>query len=154
MAHHTHIAARLTLVLFFSLSGTLAHAATEQYYGRWTVSDEKPAYSSKGILYQTIDIAPCGNDFCGISVADDKSCGEVLFRFLTSHADDEALYGHGKWGKRQKKLELGYSTAEEDAPYMYVALGSEDMDLSGREGSIPTFEAGYKRVGEVACTTD
>jgi hypothetical protein len=153
MAHRTHIIASLTLSLAFSLSGNLAHAATDQYYGRWTVSDDKPAYSSKGILYKTIDLAPCGNDFCGVSVADDKSCGEVLFRFLTTHADDEDLFGHGKWGKTKKKLQLGYARPENDTPYIYLALGSDDMDMSGREGSIPTFQADYERGGEAVCTT-
>jgi hypothetical protein len=154
MAYRTHITARLALGLIFSLSGTLAHAATDQYYGRWTVSDDKPAYSSKGMLYKTIDVAPCGNDFCGVSVADDNSCGEVLFRFLTTHADDEELTGKAKWGKAKKKLQLGYAKPENETPYLYLALGSDDMDLSGREGSIPTFQADYKQAGEVACTSE
>lgn len=154
MAHRTHIIASLTVGLALSLSGNLAQAATDQYYGRWTVSDEKPAYSSKGILYKTIDVAPCGNDFCGVSVADDNSCGQVLFRFLTAHSADEELVGKGKWGKAKKKLQLGYATLENETPHMYLALGSDDMDLSGREGSIPTFQAAYERHGEVACTAD
>ena len=154
MAYRTHTAARLVLGIIFSLSGTLAHAATDQYYGRWTVSDKKPAYSSKGILYKTIDIAPCGEDFCGVSVADDNSCGQVLFRLLTTQADDEDLVGHGRWGKAKKKLQLGYVVLEDETPNMYLALGSEDMDLSGREGSIPAFQAGYRQEGEVACTAD
>jgi len=154
MAYRTYTIASLTLGLALSLTGTLAQAATNQYYGRWTVNDGKPAYSSKGVLYKTIDIAPCGKDFCGVSVADDQSCGQVLFRFLTTHTADEELVGHGKWGKAKKKLELGYAKAENDAPSLYLALGSDDMDLSGREGSIPTFQADYKRLGEVACRTD
>jgi hypothetical protein len=154
MAHRTHIIASLTLGLALGLSGTLAYAATDQYSGRWTVSDEKPVYSSKGILYKTIDVAPCGKDFCGVSVADDNACGEVLFRFLTTDADDEELVGKARWGRVKKKLELGFGTAENDAPYMYLGLGSDDMDLSGREGSIPTFQADYKRDGDAACTTD
>ncbi|MEO5808288.1 MAG: hypothetical protein ABIQ45_17435 [Devosia sp.] len=133
------------------MSGTLAHAATPEYYGRWAVSDEAPAYSSKGILYKTIDIAPCGNDFCGVSVADDSSCGDVLFRFFTTHTIDEELVGHGKWGKAKKKLEMGYVASDPDPAYMYLALGADDMDMSGREGSIPTFQANYKRQGDVAC---
>lgn len=154
MVHRTRIAASLTVGLALCLSGNPAQAATDQYYGRWTVSDKKPAYSSKGILYKTIDIAPCGNDFCGISVADDNSCGEVLFRFLTTHADDEDLFGHGKWGKYKKTLQLGYAKPENEAAHMYVALGSDDMDMSGREGSIPTFQANYERHGEVVCTAE
>ncbi|QQR37244.1 hypothetical protein JI749_06430 [Devosia oryziradicis] len=148
-----HVVATLALGLALGLCGNAAQAATEQYYGRWTVSDEEPAYSSKGIRYKTIDVAPCGEDFCGISVGEDNSCGEVLFRFLTTHAADELLVGHGRWGNAKKKLEMYYGD-DSEAPYMFVALGSDDMDLSGREGSIPTFQASYERQGEVACTTD
>jgi hypothetical protein len=154
MARRTHILASLTLGLALGLSGTLAHAATDQYYGRWTVSDKKPAYSSKGIVYKTIDVAPCGNYLCGVSVADDNACGEVLFRFPAADTTDEELVGQGKWGKAKKKLELGYATIENETPSLYLALGSGDMDVTGREGSIPTFQAGYKRHGEVACTAD
>ena len=148
-----HVVATLALGLTLGLCGNAAQAATEQYYGRWTVSDEEPAYSSKGIRYKTIDVAPCGEDFCGVSVGEDNSCGEVLFRFLTTHAADELLVGHGRWGNAKKKLEMYYGD-DSEAPYMFVALGSDDMDLSGREGSIPTFQASYERQGEVACTTD
>lgn len=155
MAHRIHIVRALTVGLALCLSGNLAHAATtDQYYGRWTVSDKKPAYSSKGILYKTIDFSPCGQDLCGVSVADDNSCGKVLFRFLPTDTADEELVGHGRWGKAKKKLELGLVTTENETPYLYLALGSDDMDLSGREGSIPTFQADYKRQGEVACTTE
>ena len=154
MARRFQIVKSLTLGLALSLGCGLAHAATDQYYGRWTVSDDKPAYSSKGILYKTIDVAPCGNDFCGVSVGDDNSCGQVLFRFFTTHADDEDLFGHGAWGKTKKKLQLGYAMSETDTPYLYLALGADDMDMSGREGSIPTFQANYEHVGDVACTAD
>ena len=154
MAHRTHVIASLTIGLALNLSGNLAYAATDQYYGRWTVSDDTPAYSSKGIQYKTIDLAPCGDDFCGVSVAQDDSCGKVLFRFLTTHADDELLIGHGPWGKAKKKVELGYAKPEDAAPYLYLALGSDDMDLTGREGSIPTFQANYERHGDAACTAD
>jgi hypothetical protein len=39
------------------------------YYGRWTVGGAKEVFSARGKLYKTIDIAPCGRDFCGVSVA-------------------------------------------------------------------------------------
>lgn len=154
MTRRTHLTTSLILGVALSLSGSLAYAVSDQYYGRWTVNDEEPAYSSKGTLYKTIDVAPCGKDFCGVSVADDNSCGQVLFRFLTTQADDEDLVGHGKWGKASKKLQLGYTTLENETPNLYLALGADDMDLMGREGSLPTFQAGYKRSGEVACTAE
>ena len=154
MFHRTLSIATVTLGLALSLGGNLANATTEQYYGRWTVSDDKPAYSSKGIIYKTIDIAPCGNDFCGISVADDNSCGKALFRFFTTHASDEELTGHGKWGEAKKKLQMGYAKPDNQTPYMYVAVGSDDMDITGREGSIPTFQANYKNLGQASCTAE
>ena len=154
MFHRTLSIATVTLGLALSLGGNLANATTEQYYGRWTVSDDKPAYSSKGIIYKTIDIAPCGNDFCGISVADDNSCGKTLFRFFTTHASDEELTGHGKWGEAKKKLQMGYAKPDSQTPYMYVAVGSDDMDITGREGSIPTFQANYKNLGQASCTAE
>lgn len=154
MAHRIRVIASLTIGLTLGLGGNLAYSASDQYYGRWAVSDEAPVYSSKGALYKTIDFGPCGDDFCGVSVADDDSCGDVLFRFLTTHADDELLIGHGRWGKAKKKVELGYAKPEDAVPYLYLALGSDDMDLSGREGSIPTFQANYERHGEAACTAD
>ena len=49
--------------------------------------------------------------------------------------------------------QLGYAKSENEVPYLYLALGSDDMDMSGREGSIPTFQANYQRHGEAACTT-
>ena len=154
MSHRKLSSAAAALGLAICLGGNLAHATTEQYYGRWTVSDDKPAYSSKGILYKTIDIAPCGNDFCGISVADDNSCGKTLFRFFTTHAADEELTGHGKWGEAKKKLQMGYAKPDNETPYLYVAVGSDDMDITGREGSIPTFQANYKNLGQASCTAE
>ena len=154
MSHRTLSIASATLGLALSLGGNLAHATTDQYYGRWTVSDDKPAYSSKGKLYKTIDIAPCGNDFCGISVADDNTCGKILFRFFTTHAADEELTGHGKWGDAKKKLVMGYATPQDAKAYMYLGLGADDMDLGGRDGSVPTFEANYKNTAPVSCTAE
>ena len=154
MSHRTLFIASAAAGLALTFGGNLAHATTEQYYGRWTVSDDKPAYSSKGIVYKTIDIAPCGNDFCGLSVADDNSCGKTLFRFFTTHAADEELTGHGKWGDTKKKLQMGYAKPDNETPYMYVAVGSDDMDITGREGSIPTFQANYKNVGQASCTAE
>lgn len=153
MTYRTQFIASLTLGLVLSLSGSPSYAGTTQYYGRWTVSDDKPVYSPRGKLYKTIDLAPCGKDFCGVSVADDHSCGQVLFRFLTTHADDEDLIGHGKWGDSKKKLQIGLAKPDDQPPYLYLGLGSDDMDLSGREGSIPTFQANYARSGEAVCTT-
>ena len=47
-----------------------ASSAKSPYYGRWTVDEEKPVFTARGRLYKTIDVAPCGKDFCGVSVND------------------------------------------------------------------------------------
>jgi hypothetical protein len=147
--HHSILLASFSLAL--TLSGSAARAENAAYFGRWTVSDDKPAYSAKGKLYKTLDIAPCGKDFCGVSVDDQNHCGTTLFRFLTIHAKNEQLIGHGAWGKTKKKIELDYATPAGEKPYVMLGLGADDMDITGREGSMPTFQANYKNVGEAEC---
>jgi hypothetical protein len=154
MHHSKQSIAAFSLIIGLGWGGNLAHADTQQYYGRWTVSDDKPVYSSKGKVYKTIDIAPCGKDFCGLSVDDHNSCGKTLFRFFTTHAADEDLTGHGKWGEAKKKLQMGFVAPSDAEAYVYVALGADDMDISGREGSNPTFDARYKKIGAASCTTE
>lgn len=146
--HHSIVLASLGLALTLGANGAFADAS---YFGRWTVSDEKPVYSAKGKNYKTFDIAACGKDFCGVSVNDDKTCGKTLFRFLTAHATNESLTGHGLWGAAKKKLQIEYSLIEDKTPNLALGLGEDDMDFGGREGSNPTFTAGYKRVGDAAC---
>jgi hypothetical protein len=130
----------------------LALADTQHFYGRWTVSDDKPAYSSKGKLYKMIDVSPCGKDFCGVSVDDNNHCGPTLFRFLTTHAKDEGLTGHGLWGAAKKKLSIADIAGPGEKPAVLLGLGEDDMDITGREGSVPTFQANYKIAGKVVCT--
>ncbi len=154
MFHRTHIIATAAAGLALALSANSAFASTEHFYGRWTVSDDKPAFSAKGKLYKTIDVALCGNDFCGVAVGDDGECGPTLFRFFTTHATDEELTGHGLWGATKKKLQIGYATPDSAEPYVYIGLGADDMDMGGREGSVPTFEANYRKLGEVNCTAE
>lgn len=152
MFHLTTNIAVAAAGLALALSATSAAASTEHFYGRWTVSDEKPAYSAKGKFYKTIDVAMCGKDFCGIAVDDNNKCGPTLFRFFTTHAADEELTGHGLWGAAKKKLIMGIATPADAPAYMYLGLGADDMDLGGREGSDPIFDANYKTSGTATCT--
>lgn len=122
------------------------------YFGHWTVSEEAPKFSKKGILYKSIDVAPCGKDFCGVSVADDGACGPTLFRFLTVHAGNEELTGHGKWGEVKKKLVIDYVKPSDGVPYVMLGLGEDDFDFTGREGSMPTFSTEYHVSGAAHCT--
>jgi hypothetical protein len=152
MFHNKYSIATATLGLALTLGTLAAQAGTNQFYGRWTVSDEKPAFSVKGKFYKTIDMAPCGKDFCGIAVDDKNKCGPTLFRFLTTHAAGEELTGHGLWGSDKKKLVMGYLTPSDAPAYIYLGIGADDMDLGGREGSNPIFDARYKTTGKAICT--
>ena len=50
-----------------------AASGTSPYFGRWAVSEDRPVFTARGRLYKTIDVAPCGRDFCGVSVDDGDS---------------------------------------------------------------------------------
>lgn len=131
------------------------------WYGRWTVDEENPAFTARGRLYRTIDVGPCGNDFCGVSVSDKGACGPVLFRFLGSRArnhgrDEQELRGHGVWGKGRKNVMLmRYDTYAADSDRVSgqgieLYLG-DGWDFGGRSDSMPKFHAVYKRAAAPGC---
>jgi hypothetical protein len=151
MSLHHVSAVLVTLTLAATLSANMARAEEASYFGRWTVKDEDPKFSTKGKLYKTFDVAPCGKDFCGVSVGDKGTCGKTLFRFLTIHARDYSLKGHGLWGKTKKNLQIAYVIPGNEPSYIFIGLGDGEMDITGREGSVPTFEANYKRAGQAKC---
>ncbi|MBG1230911.1 hypothetical protein [Aestuariivirga litoralis] len=151
-----HLSRRHSILLsvlgLAALSGaTMARAEGPSIFGRWTVSDEKPAFSAKGKLYKTIDVAPCSADFCGVSVSDKGACGPTLFRFFTAHAKDEELTGHGMWGSAKKKLMIYMSTVD-DKPQMLLGVGADDFNFEARDGSMASFQANYKTTGSASCT--
>lgn len=115
--------------------------------------ERKGAHSAKGKLYKTFDVAPCGKDFCGISVSDKGSCGETLFWFLTIHENNDEITGLGRWGDVKKKLTVGIAKPDGLPSYMLLGLGNDDLDITGREGSTPSFYANYKRQGDAVCKT-
>ena len=150
--HLRHLSAALSFILVGLGGINTAQAEQSHYFGRWTISDDKPAFSAKGKFYKTFDVAPCGKDFCGVSVDDQQNCGPTLFRFLTAHANNDEIVGHGRWGDVKKKLIIDFVVPLKGEPdTLYIGLGSEDMDLSAREGSVPTFDGNYKHVGEAVC---
>jgi len=148
-------AAVLGLLAATALAPTPAAAAgPSPYYGRWTVNDTDTTFSAKGVAYKTIDIAPCGKDFCGVSVATNGACGPTLFRFLAKHAGGKAmLKGHAKWGSVQKNLTI--DTFEDDS---FPGKRGFDLNLGDgysfneRDGNIPKFYGTYKRVGASRCS--
>jgi hypothetical protein len=130
-----------------------AARAPGTYVGRWTVADDKPAYSARGLLYQTVDIALCGKDYCGVSVGKDGACGPVMFRFLAkSLASEEGLSGHGRWGNAKKNIEL-YAFKDPRAKggrTLMLALG-DGHNFNDRGGNMPMFSAGYRAIGVARC---
>lgn len=123
------------------------------YFGRWTVSGEKDVFSSRGIAYKTIDIAPCGRDFCGVSVAANGSCGPTLFRFFSRNQREEYLRGHGVWGKQRKDITLENYVNEEAPGGRSIELNLGDgHDFGERSDNIPKFNASYRPAGAVRCT--
>lgn len=123
------------------------------YYGRWTVAEDRPAFSRRGALYRTIDVAPCGNDFCGISVGASGRCGPTLFRFFGFRAaSEELLYGHGRWGEMKKNIQVG-AWRDEHAPggrVMELYLG-DGHDFGERSANMPKFHAAYRPAGAALC---
>ena len=123
------------------------------YVGRWTVSDEKPVFSSRGILYKTIDIVACGKDHCGVSVGNNGACGPLLFRFRVKPIDSEnGLYGRGRWGKQTKNIEIFADRADDvkGGRFMNLYLG-DGHDFGERSGNMPKYSAGYSPVGPARC---
>ena len=151
--HFNTLMSMAALALAASAS-TATPAGTSPYFGRWTVSDDKPVYTAKGREYKTIDIAPCGKDFCGVSVGDKVQCGPTLFRFLMAHAipseagtvNDE-LHGHAKWGGGIKNTVI---VAGATPPSLQVDIG-DGYVLGDRGGNMPKFQATYRRLGNAAC---
>lgn len=127
-----------------------------RYYGRWTVADDQPVFSTRGREYKTIDIAPCSKDFCGVSVGDDGRCGARLFRFHTTRpAGEEYLDGHGKWGTAKKTVQLSLYDDDEKGGkvwFLYIVLG-DGHDFGERAGNMPKFDANYRRLGAARCVT-
>jgi hypothetical protein len=128
-----------------------AQHAGSPYYGRWTVSEDRPVFTARGLTYKTIDVAPCGSDFCGVSVDDNGRCGAVLFRFLGVHAEVDTLRGHGKWGNEQKNVVI-YSNGDGDNPGFELYLG-DGYNLGGRSANMPKFHSTYRRLGRARCVT-
>jgi len=129
-----------------------APVASFLYDGRWTVSDDRPVFTARGRLYKTIDVAPCGDDFCGVSVDDKGACGTVLFRFLGRHAGTNLLHGHGKWGEEQKNIVIYGSSGDEPGAASQFALWLGDgHNFGDRSGNMPKFRANYRRLGSAQC---
>ncbi len=152
-----HLRSRLSICALSSLAAltVAAHSsatpkAANPYYGRWTVSEDRPIFTARGRLYKTLDVAACGRGFCGISVDDKGICGATLFRFARHPEVD--LLGHGKWGDAVKNIQISWDEGDPDhaATTMELSLG-DGHDFGGRSGNMPKFRGEYRRVSEARC---
>jgi uncharacterized low-complexity protein len=130
-----------------------APGGSSPYFGRWTVAEDRPVFTARGRLYKTIDVAQCGKDFCGVSVADNGKCGAVLFRFFGWRAKgSEELRGHGKWGADQKNIVIYDTSDPSDAGSSGLELYLGDgHDFGERSENMPKFHAEYRRLGKASC---
>ena len=128
---------------------SLRRPAASPYFGHWTVTDPAERFTARGRIYKTIDIAACGRDFCGVSVADNGACGVTLFRFLGRNANSEGLNGHGVWGRERKNIRLETWTTD-DGREMELYLG-DGHSLGSRSDSMPRFHAVYNQSGRARC---
>jgi hypothetical protein len=149
---HSIAALSIGLAAGIGAAALAAPAATSIHYGRWTIHEDNPTFTARGRLYKTIDIAPCGNDFCGVSVNDAGSCGPVLFRFFARNANANWLQGHALWGKARKNIQIENAEAEDWPGKRWVEIYIGDgYDFGGRSESMPKFHGEYKRIGEARC---
>lgn len=148
------IGAGIFAAAMLGLPATAQAPASSSWYGRWIISEDRPAFTSRGRAYKTIDIAPCGKDFCGVSVADDGKCGTVLFRFFGYRAkEDSYLQGHGKWGSVRKNVVIYSYDVSEGGPAKWeieLYLG-EGYDFGGRSENMPKFHGVYRRDAAAQC---
>ncbi len=159
MSRLSHLAAVLSIapLALAAMPAPAAPApASSLYYGRWTVAEDRPVFTARGREYRTFDVAPCGNDFCGVSVADNGRCGPVLFRFLGHRAkdgNDDYLRGHGKWGAAKKNVVIYSYDDTEVTPVkrsLELYLG-DGYDFGERSDNMPKFHANYARSGKALC---
>jgi len=152
---HAGMAVSMLLVASTAQAGGAAQAGgTPRLYGRWTTTEPAKAFTKRGAEYRQFDIAPCGKDFCGVSVGPKGVCGPVLFRFLTKHIKDWMLTGHGKWGAQKMNLGLEINEIESSGRYeLLLGLGDSGYALESRESSMPKFTATYRPAGPASCTT-
>ncbi|MEO7634081.1 MAG: hypothetical protein ABIS38_00360 [Sphingomicrobium sp.] len=157
MIKSSHCVRRLSILagalVALTGAGQAAAGNANVYAGRWTVSEDKPVFSRRGLDYKSFDIAQCGRDYCGVSVGRSGRCGPTLFRFKAKTVSRQrGLVGHGRWGDAVKNVET-YAWPEKGARGgrgMNLNLG-DGHDFGERSGSMPKFSAEYSPVGAARC---
>ena len=153
MSKLSHRFGRVSMLAATILATGPALAASNVYAGRWTVYDDRPVFSSRGMPYKTVDIVPCGQDHCGVSVGRKGACGATLFRFRVKPVDgDEALSGRGRWGNQSKNIEIHAERSEQDKGGRFMSLYLGDgHSFDRRSGNMPTYSAFYSPHGPAHC---
>ena len=123
-------------------------AKPELIAGRWILANAegKP---------ETIDMAPCGEKWCGIEVDASGKCGRVVFRLTAGAPDKQGAQFIGQ-----------YSAAEGTEPYaigasLWEREGKVTMSASGHTGGLfQPYRRSYplrmmlSREGDATCKAD
>lgn len=137
--------------LFIGLTAlpSIASAETETYDlgGRWT-SDR---------LHYVLDIAKCGEEWCGVRVGGDESCGAVALR-LRWDGEEKApirFIGHLDLQPEIKPYEVSVTLdpAGSAKPTRIEMLGDTDEAPSFMTRTIPFYES-LVRGGDAKCKTE
>ncbi len=157
----SHFQTRLSIGLILgviAISGSgqalvaAAPASSSPYFGRFTVDEDNPKFSARGRQYKMIDVAPCGKDFCGVSVNDSGTCGPVLFRFLSKRLKSDRLQGHGKWGDAKKNVVIfSYDDPATPTAEGFELFLGDGYNFGDRSENIPKFHANYRSIGNAKC---
>ena len=150
---HRRAAVSIVLAAGLLLGAPAMAAPDSPFWGRWQVSDPDAPFSSRGREYKTIDIAPCGKDFCGVSVGAGGKCGPTLFRFLMKRAGgDQELRGTGKWGSGRKNVMIWlFQGAQGEVRDQFQLYLGDGWDFGERSPNMPKFDAIYRKSGVARC---
>lgn len=126
------------------------------YPGRWTVQtfegpDEAPV-SERGLVYKTFDMAPCGKDFCAVSVGANGTCGATLFKISAKKAANfDMLSGRAIWGKKKKNFVIYMVRGDTPAESSFDMYIGDGHDFGERSDNIPKYYAYYVPAGAARC---
>lgn len=153
MARHCNrsIATAVALLTVALMTGTaFAKSGAELLTGRWALAQGSQTSAEQQKPYKTIDIQPCGDGLCGVSVNDKGDCGETLFRDLTLHEGPLGTFadGSGPWGKDILDLRIVYldETAQIGVFLSSFTPGANDEGTRSVE-----YHETYQHIAEAAC---
>ena len=129
------------------------------FASRRILKDEETAAASKTLTY---DIVACGDDWCGIAVTDDKTCGAVALKMARDPKSGRGNAFSGKLelakGSAPYVIEAWYSAQKpqagegSDKAHLHF-VGDTGGELLMMRRSFP-FQAEMARVGDPVCTLE